>query len=413
MSLFKLNLRGEGLGFFTLFLSSILNTFFGVVIGYYLTRLLGVEGFGSFSYINGMVSMGCILLSFGFFYSGSRILLLEKERFDARNFFGVTLYAICFIAVFVALFCYIFLCFTTVDKSALGFQLFFVCLFGSFSFLLIQFFETIVPAGGMLDLVAKSRIYPKVFFISVVVISFYAYKISDVPALLFLNYSITLLVLVVLFFRLNPLFSGRSEIFKKYFSMNKDYGFNLYLGSIFTVGGTASTGVLIGLLGGDLSAVGYYSLATSLCSPLLLVSASTTGAYLRKFSVLNIIPPALIFALVAVMLIPSALLYFLVDYLVSILWGDGFLSVSEYTRVLIIASVLYGVGDLFKQFLVAKGEGKMLRDGSFLVGFILISLTIAFVANFGGIGAAIARVGAGGVYLALMVFYYKKTKCRI
>ncbi len=400
--------KKERVDFLILFFSSVLNAALGVVISYYATRLLGVADFGFYSFVNSSIAMGCVLLTFGFFYSGSRILLIGGGDFNPRIFFGVTIYLVFIIAVAISFCIFLFLNLTTDDSRVSNFLFLMVCFLGVSVFLITQFFETILPAGGFLKLIAKSRVYPKILFILAAVFFYYSIERVDVRVFLVVNYLIFIFVLMVLIAELRPLFAHQSAFQKNYFDMNKKYGFDIYVGSIFTVGGTASSGVFVGLLGSDLTEVGYYFLATSLCAPLLLVSTSICGAYLRRFSILEQIPMNLIFVLIGLIVTPAVIMFFIVDVVVVMLWGDAYISVSEFVRVLLVGSVLYGVGDVFKQFLVAKGESKKLRDGSFLVGITLVSLTIALVSYFGGLGAALARGGAGLVYLFLMVFYYKK-----
>ncbi|WP_373462686.1 polysaccharide biosynthesis C-terminal domain-containing protein [Chryseobacterium sp. W4I1] len=77
-------------------------------------------------------------------------------------------------------------------------------------------------------------------------------------------------------------------------------------------------------------------------------------------------------------------------------------------QYLSIGFVLYGIGDFFNRFLLAKGKGKQLRNASFLVGFTLLIGNVIFIYLYGGGGAAFARILSGLMYALVILYYYRK-----
>ncbi|WP_374264524.1 hypothetical protein [Zoogloea sp.] len=390
--------------------SSAFNVLAGVLISHFIAKMISPEDYGGYYYAINLIASACVFLSFGAFYTTSRLILLAGCNLSVRRLHGVSLKLTLALSVFISILLLLAYFFDTglVDESVR--PLILLAPLGALVTLLNSYFEVVLPADNRLGLIAKARLYPKMLYGLIVVGAYYL----DIPwvkgafELLFFYFLASFICYSIFSIEIRPDFRGGDKEFKSFFRESRTYGIHVYLGSIFSVGGTALTGVAIGLLSDSRADVGYYALATSLCAPLSILPAALVTASFSGFTNLNCISKGLFIATASISILAAVVLCGLSDYVVEMLWGGNYFKVSEYVYMLTAAFVLYALSDLINRFLAAKGNGPALRNSSFIVGIVLIVSTFTLVDQYGGIGAAYARVAAGVAYIVCMVVFYKK-----
>ena len=402
--------RKKIIGVASLVGSSIVNILAGVFISHFISKMIPPEDYGAYYYVINLIASACVFLSFGAFYTTSRLMLVASSDLSVRKLHGVSLKSVLFLSIFISV---LLLSTYFIDTGLVDGQvrlLIWLAPFGVLVTLLNSYFEVVLPADNKLDLIAKSRLYPKILY-GLVVVGVYYFNIDFIRGSfgLLLAYFLTSLSCYFLVLKdIHPIFRDSEKEHKKFLQEGRSYGFHVYLGSIFSVGGTALTGVAVGALGNSRADVVYYALATSLCAPLSILPAALSSANFSGFASSNCISRGLFIATLSMSITAAVVLCGISDYVVGILWGRAYFKVSEYVYLLTAAFALYALSDLINRFLAAKGNGRALRNSSFVVGLVLIASTLAMVGQYGGVGAAYARVVAGFAYLLCMLFFYKK-----
>ena len=144
-------------------------------------------------------------------------------------------------------------------------------------------------------------------------------------------------------------------------------------------------------------------------SPLAFVPTTMATTQYRKFADVKRISPKCIKITVLLGLIVMFALWAIVPLVLKWFYSAEFNEVIRLNYIVSFGVLLYGMADFFNRFISAKGQGKMLRNSSFIVGLTLLIANFILVPLFGAIGASCAKVIAGFIYLLIMLLCYHKT----
>ena len=197
---------------------------------------------------------------------------------------------------------------------------------------------------------------------------------------------------------------------KKVQQSNKDFGFNVYLGSIIAVGSTSLSGILISYFGADNIEVGYYSISQQFAAPLSLIPNVLATVYFRKFATAKSINKSLLMFVYGISFVSFIIIYIVAEPIVRTIYGEEYIDSVMILHILSLGILLYGVSDVYNRFLLAKGKGKELRNTSYIVGVMLLIANLILIREFGAIGAAMATVISGSIYFIVISFYYVRVK---
>lgn len=405
---------GGGKAFLFLVSASFFNLFGGIIISHMLSRMLAPHELGDFYFLVNLVTFLGIFSSFGVFYSGSRLLLSATSKDSISCYHGAGMLVLIGCSV-LALIPYLVIYYFDlgVVKGSVR-SIYFFAVPGLVSVLLYMYFETVLPSTERVTLLAQSRIIPKLILLSVYYCLYSFYSIVDGPGvLLLLNFVVPMICYLILFSFLSPKLASVSLFLRDYLKENRKYGFHVYVGSVFTAGGTALLGVAISFFGADNTEVAYFALATSLCSPLSILPAAYVSSKFRDIARDKKINSKYIWIVCALTSAAALALCLLSSYVVEIVWGNTYEGINSFVYILSCAYVVYAIADLLSKYLSAHGYGRELRNASILVGITLVFSAVILTKTFGGAGVAIARVFSGVVYLLVMSIFYKKVTSAI
>lgn len=384
--------------------ASILAIVLGFLVSIFNSRVLGPEKFGDYKFIQTVATLIASLVSVGFFISLTRLLAINKEKIKEAKFIGL------FVVIFGIV-------------SVIGMVLMLV-----FSLIEPYYFEHgldkkfrifffIIPAIlGLLALKEILKGMHKIYALSI---------ISFVPALLYIaiiyplsrvititldqvlliSYGVGIVVVTFYIIRLKPDFSFKKSITKELFVENKMNGRPIYYGSIAGVATQHIAGISISYFMDNIQ-VGFFMLAMTICKPILMIPSVIGTVYFKKFATIRKIPKKVFsFSLLSTF---GALLvfYLLIEQVVITFYSEDYLSVSAISKVLILAFIFHGMGDLFNRFLGAKGKGKLLRNAAYVVGVINVLGYTILVKFFNLNGAILTKILASGAYMIVMGIYY-------
>ncbi|SHJ12414.1 Membrane protein involved in the export of O-antigen and teichoic acid [Tangfeifania diversioriginum] len=382
-----------------------------IVSSMIITRFLGPESYGDFKFLLNVFNLAVVIFSFGFFQAGNRALVLNHDLMKGKEYYGAMLIILSILFIIMSIFLISYAFFdNNINEKGLRNTLIFIIPF-SWIFLLVVYFEVLFQADNKIKLLANSRLYPKLgFFISVLIIySFFLNYTGNKLQIILGFFLITqILVFIYIIYKINPSFKNLNTRMREIFYYNKTYGFNVYLGSLFSVGFAQLTGILISYFAKDNSGVGYFSLAATIASPLSFIPNVIATTHYKDFSTSKNIPRKLIW--VTILISASALLLtlLLVSPFINIFYGQEFHPVISLTYIVSFGIILSGLADFFNRFLGAHGKGGALRNSSFLVGLSTMAFNLILIPRFGETGAACTLFFSGLIYLSSMSWYYRK-----
>ena len=395
---------------------NILSIPLSVITSIIITRFLGPEEYGSFKLILNLFSLATVIFTFGFFQAGNRALVLNSDTQKARELYGAELIITGFLFLFFALtFCGYAFFDKNINEKGLRLVLLLSIPF-SWVFLITKYFEVLFQADNKIRLLAKARLFPHlIYFVTILVIYYFFINYSGNRLILIIaSYFIgNIIVAIYILNKINPSFRNFRDRVQEIFQYNKTFGFNVYIGSLFAVGFSQLTGVLISYFANDNSGVGYYSLAMTIAAPLALIPNVIATTHYKDFSTSRKIDKKLMLITLAISFAALLLTILLVGPFINIFYGSEFTPVIKLTYIVSIGLIMNGMADFFNRFLGSHGKGKALRNSAFIVGISVLIINVVLIPLYGESGAALTTFFAGLIYFVCMYIYYRKLKSEL
>lgn len=400
----------------SLFSVNIIGIPLGMVTSILLTRYLGAKSYGDFMFINNLINLVIVIATFGIFQAGNRAIVLTENKEKIKQYYGAEM--IFTVGVFLIVFLFLFL-FVNYDPNinAKGLRLItlFVMPF-SWVYILVKYFEVLFQADNKIGLLSKTRLLPKIFFLALVLLLFSFYQDINDKKLILIFYCFIvsqIIVFIYIIFKIKLSFNNLKLRLKEIWEYNKSFGFHVYIGSIFAVGFAQLTGILISYFGIDNSGVGFYALALTIAAPLSFIPNTIATTHYKEFSKLNNVPKKVLFLTLGITIFTLFVSWILITPFITSFYGIEFESVINLFYIVSIGIVLHGFADFYNRFLGAHGQGKILRNSSFIVGGSLLFFNIVLIPLYGEVGAAITKGVSGLLYFITILYYYKKFKLNL
>lgn len=390
-----------------LYSCTIIGIFLGVLVSIVNTRFLDPSSYGDVRYVNNIIAFFSGIFLFGYFVSGSRLLALAKDKDEANKIKGglVFILGITIILMIVVMLISGFIHDYCLHKKF--YYLFYLVVPVCGSTLLLNYINTSSQGDNSITTIAFARLLPQFIYL---IIAFLVYKYSGASAekMLLLQNGIALIILLFLIFKNSPNFSSLKQTLYKLKDENKQYGLQVYYGSLANVSIQYIAGVSLGVFGNDNTNVGYYTLALTVTSPLMMLPNVIGTTYFKQFAHQSFIPRKLLLGTYLMSIASLCAFIILIYPIVDILYNDSYANVAFYASVMAIGFTLHGLGDVYNRFLGAHGKGTYLRNAAWISGFIsLVGYTIGIY--FYGITAAIVtRILSSSIYYFSLLFYYRK-----
>lgn len=390
---------------------NILSIPLSVITSIIITRFLGPSDYGSFKFILNLFSLATVIFTFGFFQAGNRALVLNSDSQKARELYGAELIITGLLFLFLAIsFCGYAFFDKNINEKGLRLVLLLTLPF-SWVFLITKYFEVLFQADNRIKLLAKARLFPHlIYFVIILIIYYVLFNYSGNRLILILASYFVGNVLVALYVlkKINPSFRNFNARVQEIIHYNKVYGFNVYIGSLFAVGFSQLTGILISYFATDNSGVGYYSLAVTIAAPLAFIPNVIATTHYKDFSTSKRVSKKLLNITLVISFSALLCAILLVGPFVKIFYGSEFVSVIRLTYIVSFGILLNGLGDFFNRFLGSHGEGKALRNSAFIVGLSVLMLNLILIPSYGELGAAFTTFFSGLIYFVCMYIYYRR-----
>ncbi len=386
-----------------LYTSSLLGVAMGILNSVLNTRALPPVEYGDYRYIQNIIDFVTSLLLFGYFTSGSRLLALSKSENYARSLRG----AMCFIlAIAIGILMLVLLILGFINLLPSNNNLFFYAIPVCGYALMLNYINTVGQGDNHIGRISIARILPLGLYC---ISAFFIFKYSGASSskMLLLYDGIGVITYLAIIASTKPSFSNLKQSLSELAKENKQYGFNVYLGSIIAVSTQYLAGITLGHFCPDNSNVGFYTLSATMAAPLSMLPMIIGTTFFKKFASQNRIDRKVLGTSFILTLGSCLLFIFLIKYVVSFLYNENYSSVGHYAAFLAIATSMTGLGDLFNRFLGAHGQGKSIRNGAIACGIMTIIGNILFVYIWGINGAVLTRILSALIYLSVMILSYR------
>jgi O-antigen/teichoic acid export membrane protein len=382
----------------------------GIITNIVITKFLGPKAYGDYQFLLNIFYFAIILFSLGFLQAGNRAIVLTKENQTIKEYYGAEL-AIMFV-IFIFMTCGL-LVFSVFDKNLnnKGIEdLFFFLLPVGWVFLIGRYYEVLFQADNRIGLLAITRLVPKLFMLFFAILIYFQFIPSfnsNLELVLFVTIFFQIILFVFIIIKLKASFRNYKKRIKELIGFNKSYGFDVYLGSIFSTGFYELTGLLISYFSLDNKGVGFYTLALTFAMPLSVIPNTIATTQYKEFSTRDKIPVKLMWITLALTLTGLILLWVIITPFVNRFYSSDFSEVITLTYIVSLGILGHGLADFFNRYLGANGQGKALKYSSFIIGISLFLLSLILIPVFRETGAAYARFGSGLIYLIVIIYFYR------
>jgi O-antigen/teichoic acid export membrane protein len=286
-------------------------------------------------------------------------------------------------------------------------SLFLVSLPVCFYPLLLGYVNTVSQGDNHIGRMALARILPMAIYVPIAYLVYSNYGASASKMIL-LQWGIYTLIILVIILSVKMSFSRLTPIFSELNKENKDYGFQLYIGSLAMVASNYLAGITLGMFNSDNSEVGFYTLALTVTSPLATLPAIIGTTYFKQFAREPKIPAKVLKASIVLTGLSCILFILLIKPFVILLYSEKYSIVGNYAMWLSIGFCIHGFGDMINRYLGSHGQGKSIRNSSIANGVFKIFGFTVLVYIFGTKGALITNVVCSIIYCMMLVYYYQK-----
>lgn len=389
----------------SLFSTQILVLIIGLGIKSIQTNALSPKQYGLLALFGTITSVVVLFFHYASFSSLKVLLANNKDEKKEKEFFGL---GILIATILGGLFSVVIFGFSFFVDDLLGVNIgSLLMLLSPFCFILpFQFFISEITIGAnKLKSLAIFHLFSKLlFFVSLFSICWFSEL--DVQLIILLNLLSWMFSTLVILWSLKPSFNGVQENMQLVKAKNKSFGYAYYFGAIVNQS-TFKLDELFITYFVNITQLGFYTLASIICSPMTFLSRAFVNSIFKKFAVQDRIPLRVFLYNSLWLIFCVFFLYLFSDMIVISLFGNDYMQVSDYILPLSIAFLFQGMYAPFS-FLSVKSKGKELRNVAYLEAFVNILGNVILVPTIGVLGAIYASILSRFTHLIGLWYYYNK-----
>ena len=378
----------------------------GIITGTINTRILGPEDYGLMSFFWAITMFGGLFIHFGLFSTGQIMLAGIEDEEAERRLIGSLLLLGIVVGIFYALFVIgiSFIVDPLFHTHAKGLLRWFA------PFVIFLPLQILLQQAGIgtnrIGDVALLNVAPLALYIPGILVTYFFFEIR-VHTVILLNFIAIGVSCAAVTVRFRPLFRGLRDQWALIWAGYKEYGVHLYLGMLADQTTMKLDSLLVPYFAGT-TALGYYSLALRIVSPIALLSQSLSTSLFKRFAREDRIARKVLIFNLAWLVVSTLAVILVARWVITLLFGPSFLPVVVLVVPLAVAGFLGGFYQPYNLFLWSKGRGKWLRNMSFIMTGANLAGHLTFIPLFGAFGAGIGKgIGNAGYSLSAL-FYYRK-----
>ena len=375
------------------------------------SRFLGPTQYGIYTFVITVVEVLILFSGFGFPAAGARVVALAKTTREEQATQGVlVLVALvmggCMSVLLAVLSPIIEWVFHSTQKGAFLLASI-LCSTAPLQVMLVQ----ACRGANRIGTLATLNILPKgLYLLGGLGVVVWATLTAKTALILYYGGTLTTCILALILLRIR--FEKVRSHTKVITDEVKRYGFKAYLGGIADTSTYKLNNLLIaGYV--DTTWLGFYSVASTMVSPMVRFSTSlSTSAYRslayrerldRKFFLVN----GVFLAASAIFIAACA------RPLIATVLTKQFLPATGLVYILVVTAFFQGLYQPFNAFLGAHGKGREMRSISFVVCVVNLGVAWALIPRLGAYGAAIGSSIAKLCEFLCNVYYYRQITRRL
>lgn len=387
-----------------LYITTLVGVFLGVISSIVNTHYVAPSVYGDVRYVQNIINFISSLLLLGYFQSGSRLLALARDNEESRQIKGCMVIILIITSLILMISCLV--CGFIHDcRSGMGY-LFGISVPVCISPLLLNYVNTTAQGDNQISRISIARLVPSLIYVPV---AFLLYKFTGATStkMILLQWGVSSIILIGVIGSTRPKFQGIGRVWKKLLNENKEYGLQLYVGSLVMVATNYLAGISLGAFNADNSEVGFYTLALTVTTPLQSLPSIIGTTYFKQFAKQDRIPKRVMKATIA-LTVSSCLLFALcIKPLVYSLYSERYAQVGTYAIILAVGFSMHGFGDMLNRYLGSHGKGRYIRNASVANGVFKVIGYTFLVYFFNTMGALITTVICDAIYLICLLYYYR------
>ncbi len=388
-----------------LYTSSLVGVCLGVISSVVNTRYLDPVFYGDVRYVQNLINFFSCIFLLGYFVSGCRLLAVTNNSEEISGIKGAMIVFLCKTILMMGLI--LLLCFFIhiYYMPAFNANLFLVAIPVCAQPLLLNYINTTSQGDNQIGRIALARVLPAFFYI---IFAWIIYNNGQVTSalMILLQWGIAVIVLSSIIISSKPTFKNYTKYKRLLKVENREYGIQLYWGSLAMVATQYLSGITLGAYNADNKQVAFYTLALSISMPLSMLPSIVGTTYFKRFATENIIPKEVVIGTLIVTSISLVVFILLITPIVEFLYPKSYSQVGLYASILAVGKCIHGVGDMVNRFLGAHRHGRDIRNASFITGSILIFGSLVFVYYFSIWGAIVTNIIASTSYTLCLTYYY-------
>ena len=370
------------------------------------SRFLGPKQYGVYTFVITIVEAIMLFAGFGYPNAGARMVALAKNKEDEKATQG----ALVLIAVIMGLGMSLVLglispvinhWFHLEQKNCLLIAAM-LCVTAPMQMLLAQ----ACRGANRIDILILLNILPKALYLAAGFCLVYWGHLTAMTALLlyfFGGLAACAIAILALRVRFDNLWRHVREITGEV----KRFGFNTYIGGLADQSTYKLNNLLIaGCV--DTTWLGFYSIASTMVSPMPRFSTSISAVAYRSLAKRDHLGKRLILVNLIFLLVCSMGLLLFARIIIERVLTPKYLPATGLVYVLIVTAFFQGMYQPFTAFLNAHGKGRESRSISFMVSIVNFTVAAILIPRLGAYGAAISSGAAKFCEFLGNVYYYKK-----
>ena len=388
-----------------LYVSTLLGVLLGMVSSIINTRFLPPSDYGDVRYVQNIINFIASFLVFGYFLSGARLMALSNDQTYSRRVKGmlvVILALACLLLVSCLSVCY----FLHADKPMVA-MLFLLSMPVCFYPLFMNYIDQTTEGDNQMGRLSLARFLPYLVYVPLAYILYSAFGATS-SRMILLQWGVYTFVYLCIIISTKPLFKQLRPIWNSLQQENRQYGIQLYMGSLVMVATNYLAGISLGHFNADNSEVGFYTLALTVTSPLAALPTIVGTTYFKRFTTQPCIPPKVIVFTFFMTAVTCVLFLLLIHPIVAFLYTEKYAVVGTYASFLSVGFCIHGLGDMFNRYLCSHGQGVPVRNASIINGVFKIFGYIVLVALFNTNGAIATTIICDVIYFSCLLYYYLK-----
>jgi len=388
-----------------LYTSQILAMGLGLITAPIVTRILGPQKYGIFTFMLAVITFISLFFEFGFFSAAARLLAVSQNKKKDQKLIGALTLITAGIALSFFLVLFIFSFFVdSIFHTQAGNILRSISILAAiipFQYMLQQ----ICQGANEIKKMAVANVTPKLWYLAglLIVISFFK---LNVFITLVLNLTGIIVAIGLIVWSLKPRFNNFKKSFKTIWKETKEYGRHVYFGRVASMATYDSDRLLISYFANTTS-VGFYSLGVTLTNPMFLLPSSLSTTLFKDFAQKKRIPKKVIYFNFLWLLSCCLGLVLLGKYIVVLLFSQRFIKVTPILMILAFANFFRGMTQPYNKFLGAKRQGKFLKNTAIVLTVSNLAGNLTLIPLWGAIGAAYASLFALIANYFIHIYYYR------